>query len=514
MRSACRESDDRVVVEGDRYFPFEDVNTEFLDESRSHGLLGKIADMTFDLVIIGAGAAGIGAARAARAKGAEVVLVEGGRVGGDCTFTGCIPSKTIIEAANRGDDFATAMTKVHRAVEHVAASESAEVLRHDGIDVREGTARLAGPHVVEVDGRALSARAVVIATGANPLIPRFPGIETVEYRTYETLFDLTSLPKSLSVLGGGPTGVEMAQAFARLGSVVTIVEGAERLLPSEEPLASATLQNVFARCGIEVRTGTTVERVEEIGGETSIRLHLRDGSRVETDVLLVAVGRAPATSGLGLEDAGVRVDRGGFIQVDSRLRTTARGVFAAGDVAQPLQLTHVAYETGRIAALNALARVPVHRFRPAAVPRVTFTDPEVARVGVTESQAAARGGRVAFLPMTELDRAITAGRTEGFVKVVAGPRTILRGTAGGRILGATIVAPRAGEMIHELVLAMRSGTFPARLALTTHAYPTWSMAIQQAAAQFFGEFGGRSARPAAATSADPEVRQTVEDGST
>ena len=218
--------------------------------------------MTSDLVIVGAGAAGIGAARAARAKGAEVVLVERGRVGGDCTFTGCIPSKTMIEAAKRGDDFATAMAKVHQAVEHVAASESAEVLRHEGIDVREGTARLAGPHTVEVDGRAVPAHAVVIATGANPLIPRIPGIETVEYRTNETLFDLTSLPKSLAVLGGGPIGVEMAQAFARLGSVVTIVEGADRLLPREEPLASATLQNVFTHFGIEVRTGATVERVE------------------------------------------------------------------------------------------------------------------------------------------------------------------------------------------------------------------------------------------------------------
>ena len=281
--------------------------------------------MTSDLVIIGGGATGIGAARAARAKGAEVVLVERGRVGGDCTFTGCIPSKTMIEAAKRGDDFATAMAKVHQAVEHVAASESAEVLRQEGIDVREGTARLAGPHTVEVDGTAVLAHAVVIATGANPLVPPIPGIETVEYRTNETLFDLTSLPKSLAVLGGGPIGVEMAQAFARLGSVVTIVEGADRLLPREEPLASATLQNVFTHFGIEVRTGATVERVERIDGETSMRLHLSDGSQVEADVLLVAVGRSPATSGLGLEEAGVRVDRGGFVQVDSRLRTTAAG---------------------------------------------------------------------------------------------------------------------------------------------------------------------------------------------
>jgi pyruvate/2-oxoglutarate dehydrogenase complex dihydrolipoamide dehydrogenase (E3) component len=173
-------------------------------------------------------------------------------------------------------------------------------------------------------------------------------------------------------------------------------------------------------------------------------------------------------------------------------------VFAAGDLAERLQFTHVAYETGRIAALNALSRAPRHHFHREAVPWVTFTSPEVARVGITESDAATLGGRVAFLPMSEVDRAVTAHRTEGFVKLIVGPRRVLGRTAGGRILGATVVAPRAGEMIHEVVLAMRSGMFPARLALTTHAYPTWSVSIQQAAAQLFGQFGGRTARPAIA----------------
>jgi len=210
------------------------------------------------------------------------------------------------------------------------------------------------------------------------------------------------------------------------------------------------------------------------------------------------VGRTPATNGLDLEAAGVAVDEGGLVRTDDRLRTSAEGVFAAGDVAEPLQFTHVAHETGRIAARNALARFPVRRFHPTRVPWVTFTDPEVARVGMSESDAARHGGQVAFLPMTEVDRAVTAGRTEGYIKIIVGPRKVLGRVAGGRLLGATVVAPRAGEMIHEVVLAMAVGMFPARLALTTHAYPTWSMAVQQAAAQLFGEFGGRRARAASA----------------
>lgn len=464
--------------------------------------------MNPDLVVIGGGATGIGAARTARSKGASVVMVERGRIGGDCTFTGCVPSKAVIEAAERGDSFANTMAQAHRAVEQVAATESAAVLRHEGIDVVEGVARFTSPGTIDLDGKRVRTDRVVIATGARPAVPPIPGIESVEYLTNETLFDLSSLPSSVAVLGGGPLGVEMAQAFARLGSDVTIIESADRLLPREERLASATLGRVFTESGIAVRTGSTVEKVERLDNAPGVRLHLADASVVEAQALLVAVGRTPTSDGLGLDAAGVAVDRQGFVQVDDRLRTTARGIFAAGDVAQRLQFTHVAYATGRIAALNALSRVPVHRFRSAAVPWVTFTGPEVARVGLTEAEAAARGARVAFLPMTEVDRAIAAGRTDGFVKIIAGPRTLLRGTAGGRLLGATIVAPRAGEMIHEIVLGMRAGMFPARLALTTHAYPTWSMAVQQAAAQFFGEIGGRSARAASVGSVgSPPIEQ-------
>ena len=471
----------------------------------------KAASMEPDLVVVGGGAAGIGAARTAVHRGASVSLIESGPIGGDCTFTGCIPSKAVLEAAFGGRGFDQAMAAARQAIETVAQTESAAVLRAEGIEVIEGRARFIDRRTLDVDGTRVSGRAIVVATGAGPTVPSIQGIETVDFLTNENLFELTSLPTSMAVLGGGPIGVEMAEAFSRLGSRVTIIEGASQLLPREEPLAAHVLSGVFAKLGITALTGSPVEKVEKLHPGPGIRLTLSDGKTVESAALLVAVGRRPASGGLGLHDAGVEVDGRGFVCVDAQLRTTAKGVFAAGDVAEQLQFTHVAYQTGRIAAANALARVPLRRFDAANVPWVTFTHPEVARVGLTESQAVARGGRVAYLPMSEVDRAITAGRTEGFVKIITGPRPLLRNVAGGRILGATIVAPRAGEMLSELVLAMTTRMFPARVALTTHAYPTWSIAVQQATAQLFGEIGGRRSRPATLDGDDAEIRQRISD---
>jgi pyruvate/2-oxoglutarate dehydrogenase complex dihydrolipoamide dehydrogenase (E3) component len=457
--------------------------------------------MDADLIVLGGGAAGLGAAHAARSRGASVMLVEHDRVGGDCTFTGCVPSKAVIEAAGRGDGFEAAMKHARRAIEEVAANESAEVLGRNGIEVAKGVARFMGPRVVQIDGAEVHGRVIVIATGARPTVPPLAGLNSVEFLTNESLFDLSALPESLAVLGGGPIGVEMAQAFARLGAAVTLVEAADRVLSKEEPLASAVLERALREAGVSLRTGTGVARVEPLAS-SGVRLNLSDGSVLEAAALLVAVGRTPMTKDLDLDAAGIAKDERGFVRIDDRLRTNVRRVFAAGDVALPLQFTHVAYETGRIAANNALAGLPVHRFHTGRVPWVTFTDPEVARVGMTEMQAAHFGGRVAFVPMREVDRAISADRTEGYLKLIVGPRKVLGRVAGGRVLGATVVAPRAGEMIHEIVLALASGMFTARLALATHAYPTWSMAVQQAAAQIFGEFGGRRARAASANPHD------------
>jgi len=452
----------------------------------------------YGLIVIGGGAAGLGAARAGAAAGARTLLIAEGEIGGECTFTGCVPSKTLIEAADRGAAFLAAMTAVRNAVAAIAATETAEILAREGIEVLRGQAVFTSSGEVRVDGRSLRARGFVIAAGSRPAVPPVPGLAEADYLTNETIFGLGELPGRLAVLGGGAVGCELAQAFARLGSQVTLVEAAPRLLPAADPAASEIIERVFRAEGISVRTGVAAASVKQNGN--GVTLVLASGEETAADRLLVAAGRQPAAGHLGPENAGVRLDERGHIVTDRHLATTAPGIYAAGDVTGRMPFTHAAHAMGRLAARNALRRrwSPPAPFTTAAIPWVVFTDPEVAQVGLTEPQAAASrpGVRVAYLPMSEADRAVTAGRTEGFVTIIAGRRRVLGNAGGGRVLGATIVAARAGEMIHEPALAMRTGMFTGRLAQAVHAYPTWSLAIQQAAAQFFGCFGGRTARPA------------------
>ena len=457
--------------------------------------------MAFDLVVVGGGAAGLGAAREAVRRRARVLLVQDGRMGGDCTFTGCVPSKTLLAAAASGASFAEARQRVSAAVERVAANESEEVLRREGIEVRRGFAAFRSPAELDVDGVRIDAPRVVLALGAGPVVPPIAGLAEAAPLTNETVFELEHRPGRLAVLGGGPIGVELGQAFARLGTKVVIVEAASRLLPNEEPEASAVVRDALVDDGVEVRTGRTLDRVES--GPHGATLHLDDGTAIDVDRILVAVGRRARIDGLAPERAGVEIDPRGFVRTDDTMATSSPTVWAAGDVAGRLQLTHAANRMGMVAARNALANPALLRVRPSrfdaeGVPWATFTSPEVGRVGLTEAQSVARGGRVAYLPMTELDRAIATGETRGFVKLIAGPRRIGGRVGGGVLLGATAVAPCGGELVHEVALAMRSRMFAGRLAQTVHAYPTWSMAIQQAAAQFFVPTGGRAARPAAA----------------
>lgn len=448
-----------------------------------------------ELIVIGGGAGGMAAARAAARAGVRPLLVQLGPIGGDCTFTGCVPSKTILEAAARGESFHAAMLAVRRAVESIAAREDDEVFRREGIDVLHAWAAFRSPRELDVDGTVLRSRRFVIATGAEPSVPPINGLAEIDYLTNENVFELAELPASLAVLGGGATGCELAQAFRRLGAEVTVIEALDRLLPREEPEASAAVAEALAVEGIQLRVGQKLVRAEPLEGKGAARLHLDGGDIVVADRVLVAVGRRGAITSLGLEATGVATD-GGFVRVDDRLATTAPGIWAAGDVTGMLQFTHAADEMGRVAVANALSRRARRRFDARAVPWVTFTSPEVGRVGMTEAEAAAHGGRVAFLPMTEVDRAVAAGKTRGFVKLIAGPRRVLGNAGGGRILGATVVAERGGELVHEAALAMQTRMFTGRLAQAVHAYPTWSMAVRQAAAQFFMEIDGRSARPA------------------
>jgi pyruvate/2-oxoglutarate dehydrogenase complex dihydrolipoamide dehydrogenase (E3) component len=449
----------------------------------------------YDLIVLGGGAAGLGAARAAARRRAKTLLVSDGPPGGDCTFYGCVPSKTLIESARAGLPYPAAARRIRQAVAAVAATEDAVALRAEGIEVADGRAEFVGPGRIRVDGRVVAARRFVIATGSRPVVPPIPGLATVSYLTNETVFDLRQLPTSLAVLGGGASGCELAQAYTRLGSRVTVIEALDRLLPGEEPEASRVIAEVFAREGVDVRVGAGVAAVSNAG--QGVRLDLAGGQVVEAQRLLVAAGRSPITDGMSLDVVGVRVDERGYVVTDDHLATTAPGVHAAGDVTGRLLLTHAAFAQGRIAAGNALSGARRRtRYRAHATPWVTFTEPEVARVGMTEADAARHRGRVAWLPMAEMDRAIAADGTDGFIKLLAGPRRLLRNAGGGRILGATIVAARAGEMIHEPALAMATGMFAGRLAASTHAYPTWCYGVQLAATQFFMPVAGRRARPA------------------
>lgn len=452
-----------------------------------------------DLLVIGGGAGGISAAQTAARRGASVVLVQDGPVGGDCTFTGCVPSKALLAAAAEGTDFDEAMDRVRHAVTTIARNENDDAMASQGVVVRHGRATFTEPGVVDVDGATLRARRVIVATGARPMVPPIEGLDGIDILTNETLFSLERRPVSMAVLGGGPIGVEMAQAFARLGTDVTLIEAEDRLLPREEPEASAIVARALEADGVHLQVGARLGKAE--GAGSLARLHLSTGATVEVERVLVAIGRRPATGGFGLEEIGVKLAPGGFIETDATMASSVRGIWAVGDVTGRLQFTHAAARMGFIAAGNALsraARLKPQRFDTAAIPWVTYTDPEVGHVGMTEAEAAEHGGRVAVVPFESFDRAIASGHTEGYFKLIAGPRRLLGNAGGGRLLGATAVGPRGGELVHEVALGIRTGMFAGRLAQTVHAYPSWSMAVQIAAAQLFFDVDGRGHRPARA----------------
>ncbi len=472
----------------------------------------------YDLIVIGAGATGLAAARSARRADRRVALVERARPGGDCTHYGCVPSKTLLDVAHRvagareaqswglesvGDvDFGKVMAHVHDVVEQIEQDESPARLASEGIDLIEGWARFTSASCVEVDGRVLSADRFVLATGAHAAIPPIPGLTEVGYLDNRSLFDLTERPEHLLVVGGGAIGVELAQAFSLLGSRVTIVEAAPRILTKEEPEVSDVMTTVLERSGVQVRTGASVQQVTD--GPT---LHLSDEQTVRGSHLLVAVGRTPATAGMDLDRAAVEVGDKGQIVTDAYLRTTAEHVFAAGDCTTALQFTHVGDEQGRLAAANAFAsrrRLPgfaggLTAFDDRVIPWVTFTDPEIGRVGMTEQEAFAAYGtraRVAVVTLDELDRPRTSGHGDGYLKLIAGPRTLANARVLDQIVGFTAVSPAGGELAAQVALAMRTRMLAARLAQTIAPYPTHALGLRVAAARLFGEYNGVTWRPA------------------
>jgi pyruvate/2-oxoglutarate dehydrogenase complex dihydrolipoamide dehydrogenase (E3) component/uncharacterized membrane protein YdjX (TVP38/TMEM64 family) len=456
------------------------------------------ATFDYNLVVIGAGSAGLVSAYIGAATRARVALVERDKMGGDCLNTGCVPSKALIRAATlRSDiarsaefgiqasahvDFAQVMERVERTVTAVEPHDSAQRYTALGVECIRGNARLTSPWTVQVDTasgpRTLNTRAIVIATGAQPFVPPIPGVQQIGYLTSETLWELRQLPRRLLVLGGGPVGSELAQAFARLGSQVTQVEMLPRILAREDPEVSAIVAERFGREGIRVLTGHTARQfLSEAGTKVLVAEHQGAQVRIEFDQVLVAVGRAPRTDGLGLEALGIATQRGGTIQTDPFLRTAYPNITVCGDVAGPYQFTHVAAHQAWYAAVNALfGRFRSFRADYRVIPWSTFVDPEVARVGLNEQEARERGVpfEVTVYPMADLDRAIADGATAGFVKVLTRP-------ASDRILGVTIVGAHAGDLLAEYVLAMKQNIGLNRILGTIHVYPTLAEANKNAA---------------------------------
>ncbi|TVP42398.1 MAG: pyridine nucleotide-disulfide oxidoreductase, partial [Gemmatimonadales bacterium] len=457
-----------------------------------------------NLIVIGAGSAGLVTAYIAAAVKAGVTLIEKGEMGGDCLNTGCVPSKALIRSAHfvhdvgrhealgireasSSHDFGEIMARVHRVVATIAPHDSPERYEGLGVEVIKGEARITGPWSVEVGGRTLTARHLVVATGAGPAVPPIPGLDDVGYLTSDTLWQMTDHPGRLLVLGGGPIGCELAQAFQRLGADVTQLEMLPRLLRNEDEDVAAFIERRLRAEGVQVRTGWRAVRFEVSGEGKFAVAEPADGAghvgseqtlRIPFDTLLVAVGRRANTSGFGLEDVGVELTDDGRIRTDEYLQTRVPSIYAAGDCVGPYQYTHAASHQAWYAAVNALFWNPFRRFKVdyRYLPHATFTDPEVARVGLSEDEARRKGvdHEVTRYDLAGLDRAITDESAEGFVKVLTPP-------GKDRILGGTIVGPGAGELIAEYTLAMKHGIGLNGILGTTHTYPTLAEANKFAA---------------------------------
>ena len=446
-----------------------------------------------DICVIGAGSGGLTVAAGASQMGAATVLIERGRMGGDCLNTGCVPSKSLLAAARVAEtvrrgapfgvtapeclDFAQAQRHVQSVIAGIAPTDSVERFSGLGVRVIEAEARFVGPREVAAGDASIGARRFVLATGSAPLVPPIPGLDAVSYLTNETVFDNRTCPEHLIVIGGGPVGVELAQAHRRLGAQVTVVEMA-RILGAADPELAEIVRVALVREGIEVSEGARVTAVGRGDGEAVTVSLEHDGRRREIagSHLLVAVGRRPNVDGLGLEAAGVAHDGGG-VRVDSRLRTTNKRISAVGDVIGAQQFTHLAAHHVGIVLRNALFRLPARAGRQ-ALPLVTFTDPELAEVGLRESEVpAGQAIRILRWPFSENDRARAERRSEGFIKVVT--------TAKGRILGAGIVGAHAGELIQPWVLAIDNRLKIGAMAKSIVAYPTLIDVGKRAAGSYY-----------------------------
>ena len=447
----------------------------------------------YNLVVIGAGTAGLVTAAGAAGLGAKVALVERHLMGGDCLNVGCVPSKILLRSAHLAAeirdahefglrvpegahvDFGAVMERMRKLRSRISAVDSAQRFKDLGVDVFIGDAHFSGPDTVEVGGARLRFKKAVIASGGRPVAPPIPGLEEAGYYTNESIFSLTELPRRLLVVGGGPIGCELAQAFRRFGSEVSLLEQAPQFLTREDPDAARIVFEAFGRDGVDVRLGTALTRVEKRGEQ--IHAVLQRGDQRETlavDAILVAVGRAPNIEGLGLDAVGVQSERSGIV-VNDQLQTTNKAIYAAGDVCMQYKFTHAADFAARAVIQNTLF-FGRKKLSSLTVPWCTYTDPEIAHVGLYPRQAQEQGIPIDTYTreLSEVDRAIAEGQDTGFVKIPTKK-------GKGELVGATIVAANAGDMISEISVAMAAKMGLGALSKVIHPYPTQAEAIRQAA---------------------------------
>lgn len=473
--------------------PLDEFNQSLRDDVHPPDWVNPTPSSKYNLVVIGAGAAGLVTAAGAAGLGAKVALVERSLLGGDCLNVGCVPSKALIRSARMAADardaqafgvnvsgevsvdFPTVMQRMRRLRSGIAPHDSAERFRSMGIDVFIGQATFQRPGIVRVGEQDLPYARAVIATGARAAAPPVPGLDEAGYLTNETIFSLTELPRRLAILGAGPIGCELAQSLARFGSQVTLIDSTSGILNREDEEAAGLVQKALERDGVRILCGGKAASVSRNGNEKIIELQC-EGTRhnVACDEILVAIGRAPNVEGLGLEAVGVDYDKRAGVAVDDRLRTTNRDIYAAGDICSRYKFTHAADAMARIVIQNALL---FGRAKASAltIPWCTYTDPEVAHVGLYEKDAKEQG--VAYdvfrIDLDSVDRAILDGQTTGFLKVLT-----KKGT--DKILGATLVASHAGDLLSPLVLAMTHGIGLGGIAKTIHAYPTQAEIVKKA----------------------------------
>ncbi len=457
----------------------------------------------FDMIVIGGGAAGLTTSGIAASFGAKTLMIERHKLGGDCTWTGCVPSKTLLKTAKVAHqiryashygladqpldfDFGKMMARLHAIREEVyEEADRPEIYEEMGVEVRFGTARFVDPHTVEIEGEDGTARVTgryfTIAAGASPFVPPIEGIHGVPYLTNETLFELTELPERLAIIGAGPIGSEMAQAFRRLGARVTVIDILDTILTNDDPELTAMLKAVLEKEGVEYVLGAGVKQVAQTDGAMAVVVEQHGQKRIiEADALLMATGRRANLDGLGLEAAGVAYTKDG-ITVNDHCRTNQRHIYAIGDVTGRYQFTHMSEHMGKVAASNAIFKVPL-KIDAKHVPWVTYTDPELAHVGARERDLQEKGVKykVYRFPYTKIDRAVTDGEATGWIKVFAKPWN-------GKILGATILGTAAGEMICEYALAMRNGITLRQISDTIHPYPTYGLGVRRAADQWYAQ---------------------------